>query len=77
MGMTPTASRQSCPVSPALTTRVGGAGTLVFPNACSTVTEPSSAMVPGGSERQPVAASAAPAVAAARNARRDQVLGTP
>src|SRR6202049_1809165 len=40
IGTTPRASRSSCSVNPALTTRLGGAGTLVSPNTCLTVTAP-------------------------------------
>src|SRR6185312_17029952 len=40
IGTTPTASRSSCPVKPALTTRLGGAGTTVCPNAWVIVTGP-------------------------------------
>src|ERR1700694_3188684 len=40
IGTTPTASRSSCSVKPALTTRLGGAGIVVSPNTCLTVTEP-------------------------------------
>src|SRR3954464_13343575 len=47
IGTTPTASRSSCSVNPALTTRFGGAGILVSPNTCLTVTEPSLATSPG------------------------------
>ena len=61
IGTTPTASRSSCSVKPALTTRLGGAGILVSPNACLTVTEPSLATSPGFSDPH-AATSAAPAV---------------
>src|SRR5262245_10157906 len=46
-GTTPTASRSSCSVKPALTTRFGGAEIFVSPNRCLTVTEPSLATAPG------------------------------
>src|ERR1700751_5547905 len=52
IGTTPTASRSSCSVKPALTTRLGGAGILVSPKMCLTVTEPSLATSPGFVELQ-------------------------
>src|SRR6476661_4637644 len=61
IGTTPTASRSSCSVKPALTTRLGGAGILVSPKMCLTVTEPSLATSPGFVELQ-AATRAAPAV---------------
>src|SRR6476469_11083692 len=60
IGTTPTASRSSCSVNPALTTRLGGAGILVSPKMCLTVTEPSLATTPGFCELQ-AATSATPA----------------
>ena len=47
IGTTPRASRSSCSVNPALTTRFGGPGILVSPKTCLTVTEPSLATAPG------------------------------
>src|ERR1700752_2386407 len=38
IGTTPTASRSSCSVNPALTTRLGGAAIVVSPKRCLTVT---------------------------------------
>jgi len=72
IGTTPTANRSSASLSPALTTRLGGPGTFVSPNACLTVTDPSSATVPGLSDPQPDTSAAAPAVIA-RKLRRDHV----
>ena len=40
IGTTPSASRSSCSVNPALTTRLGGAGIVVSPKACLMVTAP-------------------------------------
>src|SRR3977135_2746872 len=74
IGTTPTASKSSCSVKPALTTRLGGAGILVSPYACLTVTEPSLATVPGFSDPQ-AATSATPALIA-RKLRRDHAVGT-
>ena len=59
---------------PALTTRLGGAGILVSPNTCLTVTEPSSATSPGFDPHAATNA-AAPAVNA-RKPRRDNEPGT-
>src|SRR6185503_14157504 len=70
IGTTPSASRSSCSVSPALTTRLGADGILVSPKAWVTVTEPSPATVPGLSDPQATAVSARPAVIA-RKVRRD------
>src|SRR6476661_11046396 len=75
MGTTPSASRSSCPVNPALTTRVGGLAILVSPNACLTVTDPSPATVPGFLVLQPAATTAAPAVSV-RKPRRDHIADT-
>ena len=74
IGTTPSASRSSCSVRPALTTRVGGAEIFVSPKACLTVTDPSLATSPGFSELQ-AASSAAPAVID-RKPRRDNAYGT-
>src|ERR1700716_383337 len=69
IGTTPPASRSSCSVKPALTTRLGGAAILVSPKMCLTVTEPSLATSPGFGELQ-AATRAAPAVIV-RKLRRD------
>jgi hypothetical protein len=74
IGTMPTASRSSCPVRPALTTRLGGAGIFVSPNTCLTVTEPSSATSPGF-DSQAATNAAVPAVNA-RKPRRDNEPGT-
>src|ERR1700758_5411402 len=73
-GTTPRASRSSCSVKPALTTRLGGAGILVSPKICLTVTEPSLATWPGFGELQAVTR-AAPAVIV-RKLRLDHAAGT-
>src|SRR5215208_1747995 len=74
IGTTPTASRSSCSVKPALTTRFGGAGILVSPKTCLTVVEPSLATSPGLGELQ-AATRAAPAVIV-RKLRRDHAART-
>src|SRR5258708_25070408 len=74
IGTTPTASRSSCSVKPALTTRFGGAGILVSPKMCLTATEPSLATSPGFGELQ-AATRAAPAVIV-RKRRRDHAADT-
>src|SRR5437879_10756988 len=74
IGTTPTASRSSCSVKPALTTRLGGDGILVSPKMCLTVTEPSLATSPGFVELQ--AATSAALAAIVRKPRRDNEART-
>src|ERR1700758_3216623 len=61
-GTTPTASRSSCSVNPALTTRLGGAAILVSPKRCLTLTADGGALALCCAEH-PVAVSS-PAAAA-------------
>src|ERR1700712_5255047 len=70
IGTTPTASKSSCSLKPALTTRFGGLGIFVSPKACLTVTDPSDATAPGFFGAHPAATRAAPAVSA-RKLRRE------
>src|SRR5690349_24590798 len=74
IGTTPTASRSSCSVKPALTTRLGGPGILVSPKMCFTVTEPSLATAPGLGELQ--AATSAALAVIERKPRRDNAART-
>jgi len=74
MGVIPSASRSSCPVKPALTTRLGGLAMVVSPKACEIVTGPlpPPPVAAGGalSDEQPARASRLAAAPALSNPRR-------
>ncbi len=68
IGTSPSASRLSCSVNPALTTRVGRAGMVVSPKACVMVTAPSAASE-SDPDSQAVASNSPAAPVRARNPR--------
>src|SRR6478672_12240503 len=62
IGTTPTANRSSCPVKPALTTRLGLAGTTVCPKAWVIVTALGAAVADVAARPAAIANPAAPAI---------------